>query len=79
MWPETPSSTRPIRTGTPNFGTSSWKTFVQFGAAKIASETSRPTFRASTSKAATTSRSLGRKPPISQCISPIASAGSRPA
>ena len=54
-----------MRTVTPAFGTSAWNTFVQFGGAKIASDTSSPTLRASTSKAATTSRSSGRKPPTS--------------
>ena len=35
MCGETPSSTQPIRTGTPAFGTSAWNTFVQFGGAKM--------------------------------------------
>ncbi len=49
-----------MRTSTPLFGRSSQKTAVQFGGSKIASFTSLPTLRTSTSKAATTSMSWGR-------------------
>ena len=43
---------------------------VQLGGAKAASWRGRPTLRRSTSKAATTSTSSGRYPPISRCMSP---------
>src|ERR671912_443944 len=73
------SRMHPMRTMVPLSGTWSQKTVVQFGRAKIASETSRPTLRASTSHAATTWMSCGRYPPTSQCIKPICSFDHPPA
>ena len=58
----TPSKSGPLLTTIPVGGTST--TFgVLFGSAKIASDRSFPTFRSSTSKAATTSMSFGDKLP----------------
>ncbi len=59
MCDATPSSTGPICTTTSLFAISSAMTRVQLGGAKAASCSGRPTLRRSTSKAATTSTSLG--------------------
>jgi len=54
MWSDMPSSTQPIRTLAPVSSIELQKMAVQLGLAKIASATSRPTLRLSTSHAATT-------------------------
>ena len=59
MWSATPSSFLPIFTIVPVLPTFGANTAVQFGLAKIASATSLPTLRRSTSQAATTLMSLG--------------------
>jgi len=75
MWGAMLSSILPIATRAPVFGTFGWKTAVQLGGWKMASETSLPTLRRSMSKAQTTSMSKGRQPPMSQCIRPMRSPG----
>src|SRR3546814_20939296 len=63
---------RPISTVVPVGGTCSQNTVAQFARAKIASDTSLPTLRLSTSHAATIYLSRGRYPAIYPWMRPIA-------